>query len=671
MLRRLFASALAGGVALATTACDNTTPASATGNANAAANTANSNSRSTLPVAATPADVGAPLYEPKPAPPRPTVGLTNVPIVIRQCQLTLAETENVPSKNDGKLWFYCTEKQPGEVVDKKDLIVNPRTKAEYRRLREGDTVKKGQLIAIMDDMVSNANVQSAKAALIAAQAKKVAAEQLREVSLQEKNMYEKLRASGGATESEFRRAIAQFQKSIADVAESEGDIQKATEDLKKAEIIRGEHDLRADIDGVVKRFYRKPGEAVKALEPVMEIQNQDTLRVEGLMDVQYLNAVNRAKSLKVFIEPAIQDGHLQALEGHLQPVIAVAVSKDPRKPLIVTGSLDKTARVWDRATPGQKVSWYHGVPVRAVACTPPGAETNLALTGADDGIARLWELDELSPKPLRELKGRHGQPISCVAFAPDGKTCATADAREILLWDVATGDLKYRFPAHHRGPIEYIQFLPQAKLISAARDRTACLWALGEKGAAPEINVENRSGNVPVIGASADGSRVLLDSERSLRVIAVQDQRTEAVFLPPSDSGQFATFAMFSPDGRLVLAAGSGDSPLQLWKAPAPGVRGHLFRRLALGPNSQPTCAAFAPDSTFAVTGSADNKVLVWGMPTAAEIDRELTGTLTFRDQSIDPNDRRVRIWAELSNPEGVRLTPGDTVTMVIPQEGR
>jgi WD40 repeat protein len=428
---------------------------------------------------------------------------------------------------------------------------------------------------------------------------------------------------------------------------------------------------------VVHRFYRKPGESVKELEPVAEVRNNDKPRVEGMLEVQDLPPLALAKfagkTLKVVIEPALQFGSNVELPGHLQAVRAVAVSKDPRRPLIVSGGEDKTARVWDRLSKQQQANLEHPMPVRAVACTPPTAETNLCLTGADDGIARLWDLDNLAAgKPLREMKSRHLGKIVCAAFAPDGKTCVTADETEIYLWDVGSGDLKYRFPKQHRGPITYVQYTPQAKLVSEARDRSMCVWKLGEKGAAPETVVEHRSGGVPVLGVSPDGQRVLFDQERELDVLTLPDKRNEGTMAAPSEASQFSTFALFSPDGRLVLAAGTADNPLQLWKAPTPGVRGHLLRRLAPGPRSVPTCAAFAPDGSFAVTGSEDNKVQVWEMPPKAIIDRQITGTVTFLDTSIDAADRKARVWADLDNLEGVKLLPGDTVTLVIPRpEGR
>ena len=117
----------------------------------------------------------------------------------------------------------------------------------------------------------------------------------------------------------------------------------------------------------------------------------------------------------------------------------------------------------------------------------------------------------------------------------------------------------------------------------------------------------------------------------------------------------------------MVLAAGTADNPLQLWKAPTPGARAYLIRRWAVSAASAPTCAAFAPDGSFAVTGTQDHKVMVWRIPPEAETKQDLTGTLTFTSAEMHPAERKVRIWADLTNTGGSRLLAGESVTLVIP----
>jgi WD40 repeat protein len=634
----------------------------------------NASTTSTAPI-----DIGQALYEPATPKPRPTPaaseGVLADPVVVRNCQVTLPETQNVPSKNDGKILAFCTEVAAGETIPESEKVIHPRTAKVYRRLRENDIVKPNQLIAILDDEVAAAKKDVALAAREAADAKKVAAVQLQEVARQEFKSQQQLKEKGVTTDTDYRRAQAQHDQSIAGVAEAIGNLRKAEEEYKMALVVLGEHEIRSSIPGIIRRFYRRAGESVKALEPVAEIQNPEMLRIEGLLDYQYLSTISAARNLKVVVEPSPQFAPVQNLEGHLQAVRAVAVSKDPKKPLIVSACEDKTVRVWDRITKIQKKNWEHGTAVRAVACTPPGATANLCLTGADDGVPRLYDLDTFEPvfkegeTPDAKFKGRHTGQITSVAFAPDGKFCATADNKDIFIWDVTTGELKYKFPPLHKAPITYIQFTPQAKLLSEARDRSMAIWKLGQNGAAIETVVENRSNDVGVLSANADGTRVLFDQDRKLQVLTT-DKRTEGVMQAPSEATQFTGFALFSPDDRLVLAAGTGDNPLQLWKAPQPGVGGALIRRLALPPGGHATCGAFSPDGTFAVTGTQDCRVLVWSIPTKQETDRVTNAEVKLLDATID-TDRKARIWATLPKPEGISMPAGDTVNIVIPSTER
>src|ERR1017187_7127454 len=74
--------------------------------------------------------------------------------------------------------------------------------------------------------------------------------------------------------------------------------------------------------------------------------------------------------------------------GHSNTVMSVAFSPDGRWAL--TGSSDKTARVWEVAT-GKEVRRFdgHSDSVTSVAFSPDG---RWALTGSHDQTARVWEV---------------------------------------------------------------------------------------------------------------------------------------------------------------------------------------------------------------------------------------------------------------------------------------
>jgi len=665
MVRRWLGAVTVGAVAFGIAACDKIPGYG--GNGTATATTANG---SAAPWEKN-VNIGEPLFPPEEPPkapkiPAPTTAVAD-PIIISGAQITVPYTENVPTKNNGKLWQICTELVPGAQVAPEDIFEHPVVKEKkYRRLREGDVVAPGQLVALLDDKIAQAKYNAAKTDLEAAGKKLVAAKVFEDKSYMTFDIYKKNPQIGSKIDlykAEQDWAAAQKQS-----ADTEGERDKAREALKIAAEQLAEHELRATIGGVIKTIYRKPGESVKELEPVLQIQNLDRLRAEGMLPVEFLPLMPNPTGKTVYLEPSSQLGPQQELVGHWSAVTGVAVSKDSRRPSIVTAGEDKTVRVWDRITKNQRFLLTLDVPVRALACTTKG-QLNLAIFGGDDGQAQILDLERLGEQDaVRKLEDTHKSRINSVAFSPDGSFSATADDKEVIISETATGKKKYRFNAQHRGPITSIQFTPQSKLVTVARDRTIRVFDLGDKGAKLASIIENRSGNVDLLGVSHDGQKILFDQERSLHVRNIPEQRTEAFMLAPSESSQFTGFAIFSPDSSLVAAAGTGDIPLGIWKLPAPGsTRAFQRVRLAVG-GSVPSCAAFDPNGGFLVVGTQDHRVLVFARPEKTDLDKVYSATIRFVGRSMESTEKKVPLWAELPNP-GMPLLPGDTVTMVIPQQ--
>jgi len=585
------------------------------------------------------------------------------PIVLPDCHLTVMEKQEVPSQRDGVLLVVGTEIAPGQVVPPEQVVVVRIAGQErhFRRLREGDQVQAGQLLAHLDDQLVRDDAAIKQAQLTSAKADLESALKACEES---KNKYETQRylrqeGRGATSEEELRAAKFAWDKASFDAIAKREAVTLAERELNQTETVLRMHQIRSSVTGVVKTIYKQPGEAVHSYEPVVQVQQLARLGVEGFVDAHQVARLR--PGMPAIIEPAQPEGVLQTLVGHLDEITGVAVARDGR---IVSASEDATVRVWDRATGRQLRLLRHPAAVRAVACAPNGTGPSLCLAATADGKAYLWDLDGKGDAPLLELKGRHDGPITGVAFSPDAKTCVTAgDDRDIRLWNVADGTLRYRFPEGHRAGITSLEFTPRSQLVSVGRDNTLRLWTVGAEGAKLEATFDRRSGEVACLGVSPDGSRVLYDQGSTLQVLSLPDGLTDGVIQNLPRTTTFTAFARFAPNARLILTAGAGGR-LQLWRAPAAGNRAAEVRQLVAADAGPATCAAFAPDGSCVAVGSHDRRVRLWPVPAAEEVFP--AAEITLIDRAVESSTCEARIRAELPNADG-RLLPGATVTLVIP----
>lgn len=602
-----------------------------------------------------PADIGPPLYEArhvtKTAAPRSAVD----PLAIGDCRVVVFEKEDAPAQHEGVILFIGTEVADGEVVPADRLIKVPGDPKRYRKLREGDTVKAGQLLARLEDRVARSEVSIKKGKLAVARAELSAAEKTRDEA--RSRLDNGLRLNHGkaiAAEDLAERRLA-FEKLQCEVAAKKEAVELARLEQDQAQALLENYEIRSSIDGILKTIFKNPGEAVKSApsyEPVFQIWNLGRLRVEGLVAEQHLARLRVGDSVKVEA-PAVVAPRA-TLVGHLQEVTAICTSADGN--CIASASLDHTVRIWNLAERREQHVLRQPGAVTALAASPVA---NACISGGSDGTLRHYNLQAAQPE-ARVFAERHAGAVQALAFSPDGMLCASGgDDRAIHIWDVNTGDLRYRLLGHS-GAITALGFTPDCRLVSAARDNSLRLWELGRDAGRLLTTLPRRSGDIARPGIATDGQSVIFDpaQDRSLRVLSLPDGRTEQVLTPPSGSGRFATFALFAPQGQSLVTSGATDGRLQMWDL-HDAARAHVTQNLMPDVRVTPTCAAFTPDGRHVVAGTRERQVLVW--PTGPGT-KPLCAEITHIERALD--SQQVRVWAELHNPDG-RLLPGTVVTLV------
>jgi multidrug efflux pump subunit AcrA (membrane-fusion protein) len=189
------------------------------------------------------------------------------------------ERVEVPSRRDGTLLVVGTEIKPGEDVppDQAMVIKVGDEQVKCRRLKEGDMVEEGQLLARVDDTLAREEVATKKAAVDAAKAEWDASVKARDEAWERYMTCDRCYRGGIGTVSleELRAAKLAYERYHFEEISKKTAITKAEAELRQAQTLLRMHEIHSPVGGVVRDIYRNRGEAVRALEPVVQIRIVD------------------------------------------------------------------------------------------------------------------------------------------------------------------------------------------------------------------------------------------------------------------------------------------------------------------------------------------------------------------------------------------------------------
>jgi WD40 repeat protein len=287
----------------------------------------------------------------------------------------------------------------------------------------------------------------------------------------------------------------------------------------------------------------------------------------------------------------------------------VALAPDGRRAL--SGSLDKTVRLWDVQT-GQELlrldTFRSGV--AGVAFAPDGKRFAVAC-----GFARVSHIAMREPFPGGIMQWRRPQP-------PD---------RSVTVWDTDTGRLVLTLRGHE-DEVTSVAFTPDGKrLVSGGFDRTAILWDL--ETSQPVRRFRGHTGEVLGVAVSADGRRLFTcggtlspAGDDGVNTKKGEGQEPDAPRAPDTQPrlwdletgeelrafhghGHTVLGVAFSPNGRRALSGGM-DRSVRLWDVET-GEEIHRFD----GHNAVVRAVAFTPDGRRALSGGWDGNLRLWRLP--------------------------------------------------------
>lgn len=169
--------------------------------------------------------------------------------------------------------------------------------------REGEPYQQGQQVAQLRDQVARAEFAVAQKQAGNDIEVRYARKASELAQLEYSKALEANREVRGAVpEAEVRRLRLSAEKLLLQLEQAEHSF--ALAQLKRDETgeLLKTYQIVTPLEGIVTKVYKKPGEAVRDGEPILEMANTQSVRVEGFVDVEHLNLVRPGATVAVRLE---------------------------------------------------------------------------------------------------------------------------------------------------------------------------------------------------------------------------------------------------------------------------------------------------------------------------------------------------------------------------------
>ncbi|KAL6508204.1 hypothetical protein OROHE_021746 [Orobanche hederae] len=295
---------------------------------------------------------------------------------------------------------------------------------------------------------------------------------------------------------------------------------------------------------------------------------------------QFLAVATSVEQVRVYDLASMSCSYV--LTGHTDIVLCLDTCvQSSGRTLIVTGSKDKTARLWESQS--QRcigVGIGHLGAVGAVAFSRKNR--NFFVSGSSDHMLKVWSLDGISDDfgQVFNLKAKavvsaHDKDINSLAIAPnDSLVCSGSQDRTACIWRLPDLVSVVVLKGHKRG-IWSVEFSPVDQcVITSSGDKTIKIWAISdgsclrtfEGHTSSVIRASFITRGTQFVSCGADGL-VKLWTVKNNECLATYDQHEDKIW------------ALAIGKQTEMIATGGGDAVINLWQDSTAADREEEFRK--------------------------------------------------------------------------------------------
>ncbi|OAX35388.1 hypothetical protein K503DRAFT_773522, partial [Rhizopogon vinicolor AM-OR11-026] len=293
----------------------------------------------------------------------------------------------------------------------------------------------------------------------------------------------------------------------------------------------------------------------------------------------------------------------RVFKDHEKTITAVAVFPDGR--WMVTGSYDKTLRLWDlKDGVVLKKMEGHSYIVETVAVSRDG---RMIASGDVNGELIAWHGETC--KSLTQAIKVHSDVIITLDFSSDGTMLATGSwDKTTELWSTKTWQVEGN-PINCDANVNCVRFSPSGELLAIATNGGIKIWNPHTRECLAEFEAAINEARNFSLAWTPSGTRLLSAGSKSDPTIREWDTSTWQQVGDPWSGHTSSIYALAVNSTGTLIASVSYDANVRLWQ---------LSDQRAIAifkASSHMHCATFSVDDKYILCGGSDYNITEWAVP--------------------------------------------------------